>query len=142
MPILFQNTTFHILAAKEIQIQAWLAHLALSENFKIGKLSYIFVDDEKLHSINLEFLNHDTYTDIITFDYNQGSFVFGEIYVSMDRISENSKLQNQDFKTELYRIIAHGLLHLVGYKDKSPTDKMIMTQKEDYYLSLLPQFLD
>ncbi len=88
--------------------------------------------------MNVEFLDHDTLTDVITFDYNQGNIIIGEIYMSIDRIRENARDKNIDFLDEFHRIIIHGLLHLMGYKDKTTTDKLEMTSKEDYYLSLRP----
>lgn len=120
-------------------IQLWLIQAIEEEQFLLGKLSYTFLSDQDLLNINLEFLDHDTYTDIITFDYNRGNIIIGEIYISLDRIEENAKKNQVDFKNEFYRILIHGLLHLLGYQDKDPVDKILMTQKEDYYLSLLPQ---
>jgi len=105
----------------------------------LGKLSYTFLNDQELHQINVDYLQHDTLTDIITFDYNQESIVFGEIYISLDRVSENAVLNKVSFDAELHRILIHGLLHLLSYKDKDAKDKILMTEKEDYYLSLLPQ---
>jgi rRNA maturation RNase YbeY len=117
--------------------KTWLQDVAISENYKIAKLHYSFLCDEELLLINQQFLKHDTYTDVITFDYNQGELVIGEIYISLDRIRENALLLQKTFDHEFYRILVHGLLHLLGYKDKNPKDKQQMTSKEDYYLSLL-----
>ena len=116
----------------------WLQEVAVSEHFQIAKLHYTFLCDDDLLKINRQFLNHDTYTDVITFDYNQDHFVIGEIYISLDRIQENARVLNTSFHQEFYRILVHGLLHLLHYKDKNPEDKLLMTSKEDYYLSLLP----
>lgn len=120
-------------------LRKWFSTTIDSEDFILGKISYTLLNDSDLHSINMEFLNHDTLTDIITFDYNKGNIVFGEIYISLDRVEENAILHSVHFEFELYRILIHGLLHLLGYKDKAPEDKKLMTRKEDYYLSLLPQ---
>jgi len=117
----------------------WLQKTIREEDFILGKLSYTFLTDKDLHQINIDFLNHDTYTDIITFDYNQGRYILGEIFISLDRVKENALKNQIDFHNELHRILVHGLLHLLGYKDKSLKEKSIMTSKEDYYLSLLPQ---
>jgi len=117
----------------------WLKNTIHEEDFLLGKLQYVFLNDDDLHKINIDFLDHDTYTDIITFDYNQDNFVIGEIYISIDRVNENAENNQLDFYDELHRILVHGLLHLLGYKDKSLKEKSIMTSKEDYYLSLLPQ---
>ncbi len=117
----------------------WLKNAIHKEAFVLGKLHYTFLNDDDLYKINLQYLNHDTYTDIITFDYNRDYYIFGEVYISLDRILENAHKNEVDFNQELHRILIHGLLHLLGYKDKSPNEKTIMTSKEDYYLSLLPQ---
>jgi rRNA maturation RNase YbeY len=120
------------------ETSSWLEKTIREEGFVLGKLQYVFLSDDDLHQINVDFLNHDTYTDIITFDYNRNEFIFGEIYISIDRVEENAQKNHIDFEMELHRILVHGLLHLLGYKDKSPNEKSIMTSKEDYYLSLLP----
>lgn len=120
-------------------LRKWFLRTIEEEDYLLGKLSYTLLNDKELHQINLEFLNHDTLTDIITFDYNQGNIIFGEIYISLDRVAENASLHHVTFHEELHRILIHGLLHLLSYKDKDPEDKKLMTQKEDYYLSLLPQ---
>lgn len=124
----------------QANLQKWLVRLCSEENYSLGRLVYTLVSDEELHRINVEFLNHDTLTDIITFDYCTRNVVFGEIFVSIERVKENSEALGVDFYHELKRILAHGLLHLVGYADKMPLEKKLMTLKEDYYLSLLPEF--
>lgn len=101
---------------------------------QVESLNYIFCSDEFLLQINRDFLKHDYYTDIITFDLSEGAEVSGEIYISIDRVRDNAKQTNSTFKAELHRVIFHGALHLCGYKDKSPADKKIMTQQEDLYL--------
>lgn len=138
MPVSFHNSHPDFLFLNTVRIQEWLNTTLLAENFNLGRLSYTFLNDNELHSMNVKFLNHDTLTDVITFDYNQGNIIIGEIYMSIDRIRENAKDKNIDFSDEFHRIIIHGLLHLMGYKDKTTKDKMEMTSKEDYYLSLLP----
>lgn len=139
MALFFQNKY----PSKNIPIHkltsSWLESAIEEENYVLGKLSYTFLTDHDLHKINVEFLDHDTYTDIITFDYNRDNIIMGEIYVSLDRIEENSMKNEVSFEKEFDRILIHGLLHLMGYKDKDPSDKLLMTQKEDYYLSLQPQ---
>lgn len=104
---------------------------------KIGDITFVFCDDNYLHKINLEFLDHDTYTDIITFDYSVGNEVISEIYISIDRVEENAKKYSQTFENEIHRVMIHGVLHLCGYKDKLAEDKQIMRDKENHYLSLL-----
>ena len=111
--------------------------LVKQELREIGGITFVFCDDNYLHKINLEFLDHDTYTDIITFDYSVGNEVISEIYISVDRVSENAKKYSQTFENEMHRVMIHGVLHLCGYKDKLAEDKQIMRDKENHYLSLL-----
>lgn len=115
--------------------KSWLKDLVNEEGFKLGELNYIFLDDEGLHKINLEYLNHDTYTDIITFDNSEvEDMIEGDIFVSVDRIAENAKKFEVDFETELTRVMAHGVLHLCGYLDKKPADVKLMREMEDKYI--------
>tara|TARA_B100001093_G_scaffold520315_1_gene614587 strand:- start:3292 stop:3714 length:423 start_codon:yes stop_codon:yes gene_type:complete len=111
--------------------------LVKQELREIGDITFVFCDDNYLHKINLEFLDHDTYTDIITFDYSVGNEVISEIYISVDRVAENAKKYSQTFENEIHRVMIHGALHLCGYKDKLAEDKQIMRDKENHYLSLL-----
>ncbi len=117
-------------------IVVWMNAIAKEEGKHIGALNYIFCDDEYLHKINVEFLDHDTYTDIITFDYCVGNELISDIYVSVERVKENAHEFSDSFEEEFYRVLVHGLLHLCGYKGKSEEDKDIMRKKENYYLSL------
>ncbi|TXB64861.1 rRNA maturation RNase YbeY [Vicingus serpentipes] len=117
---------------------SWLQNVVESENKISGELSFVFCDDEYLHKINLQYLNHDTYTDIITFDYTESGVIAGDIFISIDRVKENALLYNKPFKNELSRVIVHGVLHLAGYKDKSEEESTLMRSKEDFYLNLLP----
>lgn len=114
----------------------WLADIAKEEGRSIELINYIFCDDEYLHKINLEFLSHDNYTDIITFDYGLGKTLVSDIFVSVERVQENANEFKTSFDDELDRVLAHGVLHLCGYKDKSPEDLGLMREKENYYLSL------
>ena len=132
-----KHPTFHISLTRELR--EWFLKAMEEERYRLGKLNFIFLTDQELLQINQVYLNHDTLTDIITFDYNKENMVFGEIYISLDRIQENARSNRIDFDLELHRILIHGLLHLLAYKDKNYEDKMLMTQKEDYYLSFLPQ---
>ncbi len=136
--VLFTDLNQDIPANVFNPIRIWLIATVEKESKLLGELYYIFCDDEYLHDINVKYLNHDTYTDVITFDYCKGEIVSGEIYISTARARENAKLYSQNFTLELRRLIIHGLLHLLGYKDKNSEDKIEMTAKEDYYLSLLP----
>ena len=114
----------------------WLKNLIILEQKKPGKINYIFLSDEGLLKVNRDFLQHDYYTDIITFDYVKGKTISADIFVSLPRISENAQAHSKDFKSELHRVLAHGLLHLCGYKDKTDDEKTEMRSKEDYYLSV------
>ncbi|MDF1671994.1 MAG: rRNA maturation RNase YbeY [Vicingaceae bacterium] len=115
----------------------WIHKTILSENKVLGEISYIFCSDDFLHKINLEHLDHDTYTDIITFNYCEKDILNSDIFISIDRVKENAKTYNVDFINELHRVIVHGVLHLVGYNDKTDEQQEEMTAKEDFYLSLL-----
>ncbi len=123
-------------------IQKWIKLVIESENKKTGDINYIFCDDTFLTDLNLKYLNHDTLTDIITFNYNEknSNSINGDIYISIDRVKENSDKFKVPFITELHRVIIHGVLHLLGYKDKTKADKNTMREKEDNCLSLLQNF--
>lgn len=119
------------------EIVPWLNRLITLEGYKAGKINYIFCDDQYLLKVNRDFLDHDYYTDVITFDYVKGKTVSGEIFVSLPRISENADLLKSNFLDELHRVLAHGMLHLCGYKDKTPEEQEEMTARENHYLALL-----
>ena len=115
----------------------WLKNLIILEQKKPGKINYIFLSDEGLLKVNRDFLQHDYYTDIITFDYVKGKTISADIFVSLPRISENAETHSKDFNVELHRVLAHGILHLCGYKDKTDDEVKEMRNKEDYYLNIL-----
>ncbi|WP_439153101.1 rRNA maturation RNase YbeY [Winogradskyella sp.] len=115
----------------------WISNVINEEDCKEGEINYIFCSDDYLHKINVEFLNHDTLTDIISFDYSVGKKLQGDIYISIDRVKENATLYKVDFKDELARVMVHGVLHCCGYKDKSEKEVEVMRSKEDYYLAKL-----
>ena len=115
----------------------WLINLITNEGKKAGEINYIFCDDEYLLKVNQDFLQHDYYTDVITFDYVKGKTIAGDIFVSLPRISENAETHSKDFNVELHRVLAHGILHLCGYKDKTDDEVKEMRNKEDYYLNIL-----
>lgn len=119
------------------KITGWIKQTIISEGKIPGDISFIFCSDNYLLEVNKQYLNHDYYTDIITFDYVENGVVSGDIFISCDRVKENAKEYNAAFLNELSRIIIHGVLHLCGYKDKSKKDKLLMTQKEDFYLDFL-----
>src|SRR5690606_24146309 len=109
----------------------WISQIITSEDKKEGEISYIFCDDEYLNKINTEFLNHDDYTDIISFDYSVGNELHGDIFISVERVRENAQEFAVPFDEELNRVMAHGILHYSGYKDKSDVDAQIMRTKEE-----------
>lgn len=115
----------------------WISKTIESEDLEEGDVNYIFCDDDYLHKLNVEFLDHDTLTDIISFDYTMGKLVSGDIFISIDRVKENAVELDNSFADELSRVIIHGVLHYCGYKDKSVEDAKEMRSKEDFYLKLL-----
>ena len=118
----------------------WLKTLASRENFKIKELNYIFCSDEYLHQMNMDYLNHDTLTDIITFDNSEKDHAIeGDIFISIPRVQENATTQEQDFIIELRRVLAHGILHLMGYRDKTEQEVKQMREKEDLGIQSFPQ---
>lgn len=118
-------------------IRVWLTAVAKIEKQRIESLTYVFCSDEYLYKMNVQFLSHKTLTDIITFDTAESeNGITGEIYISIDRVRENAAELGLLFRDELHRVMAHGLLHLCGYKDKLPSDKKRMTSREDFSLSL------
>jgi len=120
-----------------IKTKRWLKSVIESEGFELSEINYIFCNDEYLHTINVEYLQHDTLTDIITFDNSEeDQLIEGDIFVSVERIIDNTKDFNTSFEQEFKRVIVHGVLHLCGYFDKTVKDEMLMRDKEDYYLRL------
>lgn len=115
----------------------WISSVIKNENCLEGDINYIFCNDDYLHKLNLEFLDHDTLTDIISFDYTVGKELHGDVFISIDRVMENSKSFGVGFQEELHRVIIHGILHYCGYKDKTDGEKLIMREKENHYLSML-----
>jgi probable rRNA maturation factor len=117
--------------------KTWLKELAKSESFKISELNYIFCSDKYLHQMNLDYLKHDTFTDIITFDNSEGEKeLAGDIFISIDRVNENAEKHRVDQSTELSRVISHGLFHLAGYKDKKKNEIDLMRAKEEFAIKL------
>ena len=119
----------------EAQYEDWISRIIESEGFDEGEINYIFCDDDYLLKVNQDYLDHDYYTDIITFDYVKGKIISGDIFVSLPRILDNASTLSQDFESEFRRVLAHGLLHLCGYKDKTVEEESTMRQKEDFYIN-------
>ena len=129
----FSETPFNLQNSEEVA--SWISAIISNENFEEGEVSYIFCDDEYLHKLNLEFLKHDTLTDIISFDNSLGNQINGDIFISVERVKENANSFNTSFENELHRVIIHGVLHYCGYKDKTKKDTDLMRTKEDAALS-------
>lgn len=120
----------------EEAVASWLSAVILSEGKKEGDINYIFCDDEYLHKINLEYLNHDTLTDVISFDYTMGNEISGDIFISVERVQDNATDFEVSFKEELRRVMVHGILHYCGYKDKGEEEELLMREKENEKLKL------
>ncbi|MBQ7985044.1 MAG: rRNA maturation RNase YbeY [Bacteroidales bacterium] len=122
---------------QKLKLKKWIKSVIERHGKKCGTVSYLFTTDEKVLQINKQYLNHDFYTDIITFDYTENDTVSGDIFISADRVRENAVTFNTTFDQELHRVIIHGVLHLIGFKDHSDKEQKIMRQKEDEALCLL-----
>jgi probable rRNA maturation factor len=121
----------------EGKISDWIVNVIDKEKYKLEEVNYVFCDDDYLHKLNVEFLNHDTLTDIISFDYSVGKVIQGDVFISVERVAENAIEYKVSFLEELHRVIVHGILHYCGYKDKTEKDAVLMRSKENYYLSTL-----
>ena len=119
------------------ELQRWIKKVITSENKEIGEINYIFCSDEYLMERNMKYLNHDTLTDIITFNYCKGKIITSDIMISIDRVKENSIIFDNSFSEELHRVMVHGILHLIGYDDKTEKEKNLMREKENFYLKKL-----
>lgn len=131
------ETDFKLTSEKDISI--WIETTISEEGYKLEEINYVFCDDEYLHKLNVEFLNHDTLTDIISFDYSIGKILQGDIFISVERVEDNAKDLGVLFEDELHRVIIHGVLHYCGYKDKTEDDAKVMREKENHYLEQLPK---
>ena len=118
------------------KIFSWLSDSIEKEVHEVGEINFIFCSDDYLLKVNQDYLSHDYYTDIITFDYRDDKIVNGDLFISVDRVKDNAKELKSSFNDELHRVMVHGLLHIMGYGDKSPEEERLMRSKEDFYLSL------
>lgn len=142
IPIHFFIEDIVFVLKKKTSLRQWINETILKEGYILKELNYVFCSDDYLLKMNIQYLNHDTYTDVITFDTSEESkFISGDIFISIDRIKENSEKFQSDYITELLRVMIHGVLHLLGYPDKTKTEKEQIRTKEDYYLSLYIQRL-
>ena len=130
---------FHELERTEFtarELKDWIKRIGVSLKRPIREIQYVFCNDEYLYEMNMQYLNHDTYTDIITFDYSDGAVLHGDIFISVDRVAENAKDRGIAVKEELLRVMAHGLLHMIGLKDKTESEKNRMRAEEEALMKL------
>ncbi|MCO6563914.1 MAG: rRNA maturation RNase YbeY [Apibacter sp.] len=124
----------------KLKRKKWLKNVIEQEGCRLGDVNYIFCSDEQLLEINIQYLNHDFYTDIITFDYKENHLVSGDIFISIDRVKDNAIINYEEFDKELNRVMVHGILHIIGYKDKLEKDIKLMRKKENTYISLYKNY--
>ena len=136
--ITYQTEGIEMPAINEKDTTVWIKAVAESYGRRAGDIAYIFCSDEKILEVNRQFLKHDYYTDIITFDYTEGKRISGDIFISLDTVRSNSEIFKTDYNTELHRVIIHGILHLVGINDKGPGEREIMEAAENNALMKLP----
>ena len=139
MAIQFFNEGAPMPKINKTQVRGWLKEVAVRHEKRVGEISYIFCDDEKIIEVNRQYLQHDYYTDIITFDYTEGNRIAGDVFVSLDTVKSNAEQFGESYETELYRVIAHGVLHLCGINDKEPGEREVMEQHENDALALLAE---
>ena len=134
--ISYLNEGVKMPAIKRREVSAWIKNVAASYGKKVGDIAYIFCNDEKILEVNKEYLQHDYYTDIITFDYCEDDVISGDLFISLDTVKSNSELVGATYEQELYRVIIHGILHLCGIDDKAPGAREVMEAAEDKALSM------
>lgn len=136
MAIYFSSENLNFELEKESKVKKWISAVVNAQNRRVGNINYLFCDDAYLININRTYLNHDTYTDIITFDYVEGNVVSGDIMISVERVKENATLFSTTFEQELHRVVIHGVLHLLGQADKTDEEATEMRKKEEAALAL------
>lgn len=135
MAIIYQSEDLPFPKIKRRQVSTWIKAVAEGHNKKVGDISYIFCSDEKILEVNRQYLEHDYFTDIITFDYSEGNYISGDMFISLDTVKSNSEQFNTDYIEELHRVIIHGILHLCGFGDKTPEEEANMRSKEEEALN-------
>lgn len=135
--ISYQTDGVSMPAIKRREVSAWIKKVAAAHEKKCGDIAYIFCNDEKILEVNREYLKHDYYTDIITFDYTEGNIIGGDLFISLDTVKSNSEMLGVAYEQELYRVIIHGILHLCGINDKGEGEREIMENEENRALSML-----
>lgn len=141
IPVNFFNEDISFVLTDEFAITQWIKRVVVLEDKTLQNINIIFCSDTYLHQLNIQYLNHNTLTDVITFPYNTPPIIEGDIFISIDRVKENALSFSSSATQELYRVIIHGVLHLCGYGDKTEEEKIKMTQKENEALLLLKEFL-
>lgn len=136
MAIYYQTDGVDMPEIEKKEVSAWINRVADTYGKKVGEISYIFCSDEKILEVNRQYLQHDYYTDIITFDYTKGNKISGDLFISLDTVKSNSEQFNTPYRNELFRVIIHGILHLCGINDKGPGEREIMEEAENRALGL------
>ena len=135
--IIFHTEDIEMPAIQQEQVREWIKAVAATYGKRVGLISYFFCSDKRILEVNLEYLQHDYYTDIITFDYCEGNKLSGDIFISLDTVRSNAEMLHQPYEQELHRVIIHGILHLCGINDKGPGEREIMEAEENKALELL-----
>ncbi len=136
MAVSFNNQSINFKLKHKAKLKRWIKTITEKEKHTLGTINYMFCNDDELLEINIKHLNHNTLTDIITFDYTEAKKINSDIFISIDRVTENAKKFKVDFDTELHRVMIHGILHLCGYKDKTSADAELMRKKENASLTI------
>ena len=131
----FHNEDIEFKIKTPRELTAMINYAVKNEQTILGELNYVFCSDKYLLKVNQDYLKHDYYTDIITFDYSEGGEISGDIFISIDRVGENAKIFGVSFEDELRRVVIHGVLHIIGYKDKTEDEQKQMTEKENFYIN-------
>jgi len=136
--ITFSTIETNFQLQNKLKVRTWVKGIIAAEGKLAGDITYIFCNDDYLGKLNKQYLNHETLTDIITFDYSENRILSGDIFISIERVKENAVSFKTNLSAELGRVMAHGVLHLTGYKDKKPDEKIIMRAKEDFHIESFP----